>query len=711
MCICLFVFPDTPLKTLETRLTSASGEERVEILTELAQGYRSKEPKKTLQYGRQGLNLLRTFPHPKNKVTILNAVAAANIKLGQYETARRYVKQSLAAAQKNNDKPGYAEAVYLMGRVYRYLAAYDEAIDYFSRARKLYTQLGDQKRVGKTHNSTGLVYWKLSDYTNALEHILIAGEIYEEVGYQKGLATVYNNTAIIHRQMNDLEKALLYYNKAWKIRKELGDKDSIAKIFNNIAIIYKKQEKFDDALNYYEQSLKLKRERGNKKGIAITLNNIGELYQKKNHHDRALVYFSESLEIKKTLNDKKGIAHTLINIGNSNRKLGRHKEALNQLNRAFSIAVKTGIKDEIQKSYRELSYIMEALKDYPKALAYYKEYKKISDSIFNEKNSKKITELQSRYELEKKEKEITLLKKDKQLQELDLVRQTNFKNSLIIVSGLVLLLAFVIYARYRFKTRLTLALQEEIEHRKQAEAELLKSQKLEAVGILAGGIAHDFNNLLAIIIGNLDMVIDEINDNPAMNLKLKAMERASYQAAELAEKLVTFSKGGWIIPREITLEALLNSTRAIHPELRSLHTSISIPPGLPSINGDERQLRQVFQNLLQNAGEASEDSKEITIEAEEVRLDSGNDLSLNEGKYLKISVKDRGKGIPPENMEKIFDPYFSTKDTVTQKGMGLGLAICYSIIKKHDGHIAIHSQVGKGTTVELYLPTHEKKMN
>jgi signal transduction histidine kinase len=241
--------------------------------------------------------------------------------------------------------------------------------------------------------------------------------------------------------------------------------------------------------------------------------------------------------------------------------------------------------------------------------------------------------------------------------------------------------------------------------------ELLTAKKMEAIGILAGGIAHDFNNILSVIIGNLGLALEEIESNPKRAAKmLKNAEKASIQATELAQKLITFSRGGWVVRRGITLTALLKIIEAQNPGMKTIlhHTTTIIPPGLKPLYGDERYLSQVIQNLLQNADEAAAEPKRITLEAENVTLKENNDFELKYGDYIKISITDSGRGIPKEQMGKIFDPYFSTKDTVTQKGLGLGLAICYSIIKKHNGHIAVKSEVGKGTTVEIYLPAYKE---
>lgn len=292
------------------------------------------------------------------------------------------------------------------------------------------------------------------------------------------------------------------------------------------------------------------------------------------------------------------------------------------------------------------------------------------------------------------------------------------------VSTLTVVFIIAFFAEWaRDKTQLKMAqkakeLEKTLEELEKAEAErtrlhdqLLTAEKMEAIGILAGGIAHDFNNILTVIIGNLGLALEEMESNPKVAAKLlKNAEKISIQATELAQRLITFSRGGWVVRRGITLPALLKIIEAQHPGMKTIlhQTTTIIPPGLKPLYGDERYLSQVIQNLLQNADEAAAELKRITLEAENVTLKKNNDFELKYGDYIKISITDNGRGIPKDQIGKIFDPYFSTKDTVTQKGLGLGLAICYSIIKKHNGHITVKSEVGKGTTVELFLPAYKK---
>jgi len=709
-CVFLSLFPDTNMKELEDRLSRSTGNERIEILVELTNTYQNKDPKKVLKYGKEALELLETFPHQGHQVSLLNHISWANRNLGEYEEARKYGARAMEIAEKTENKTGYADALNNIGRAYKNLGNYSQAIDHSSRAQKIYEELGQQKGVANALDSIGTIYWKLSDYTRALDLLLKSCSIYETLGEKSGIAETYNNIGIIYWEVKDFDKSLEYYNKSWKIYEELGNQAGIAKILNNIAIIFNAQGKYSDALQFYGKSLKIKEDLGIQLGIANTLNNMGRVYEEKKDHQQALHYFRKSLKIKETINDRKGVASTIINISKIMRKFGRYKEALQYVNQGLAIATEINVKAEMKEAYEELSEIFEILRDYPKSLYYYKKYKEINDSIFNEINSKKMAEMQTRYDLEKKEKEISLLKKDREIHHLDLARQKNLKNSFIIISLLILIMVFVIYARYRLKIKVNRVLKKEMEDRKKAESELVKSRKLEAIGILVGGIAHDFNNLLAVTMGNLTMAIEDINNNDTSKAAdmLTAAEKSSLQAAELVQKLITFSKGGWIIPQKLTLTTILESTMDHYPEMQPLLHSIHISPDLKAIYGDERHLREVIHNLLQNADEAMKDPKHVSIEAENIVLKAKNNFLLKQGEYVKLSITDNGRGIPQDHLEKIFDPYFSTKETVTQRGMGLGLAICYSVIKKHNGHIAVNSEPGKGTTVDLYLPVYSE---
>lgn len=247
----------------------------------------------------------------------------------------------------------------------------------------------------------------------------------------------------------------------------------------------------------------------------------------------------------------------------------------------------------------------------------------------------------------------------------------------------------------------------EISKRRRMEEEILKVQKLESIGILAGGIAHDFNNLLTGILGNVGLAKIYVRPGDKMFNKLDSAEKAALRATDLTQQLLTFSKGGLPVKKTIRLAGLLNNSASLVLSGSNVKCKLSVSDDLWLVDADEGQFSQVLNNLLINAMQAMPEGGKITVEAENIEMSDNysftHKLPLNEGKYVKISIRDQGIGIPPENLSKIFDPYFTTKE----KGSGLGLAITYSIIKNHNGYIAAESETGVGTAFHIYLPAAE----
>lgn len=242
------------------------------------------------------------------------------------------------------------------------------------------------------------------------------------------------------------------------------------------------------------------------------------------------------------------------------------------------------------------------------------------------------------------------------------------------------------------------------EEKLKLEERLHQSQKLEAIGALAGGIAHDFNNLLSTIIGYISIIKGDLFPDDYHYRMLKSAETTSIKAADLANQLIIFSEGGWLIKKKISFLQILNEAKNRLPEDMGITFDIDILDNLRLIDGDEDKLIQVIFNLLWNAVEAMSGEKKIFIRAKNTTITDKDNLPISEGQYVKVLIEDKGIGISGENLKRIFDPYFSTKQVVSQKGMGLGLSICFSIIKKHGGNISIESEVGKGTIVTIYLP-------
>ncbi len=243
----------------------------------------------------------------------------------------------------------------------------------------------------------------------------------------------------------------------------------------------------------------------------------------------------------------------------------------------------------------------------------------------------------------------------------------------------------------------------DVTEQRKREEELFKTHKLESVGILAGGIAHDFNNILTAILGNITLAKMSLDPDDESFKRLSEAEKASIRAQSLTQQLLAFSKGGASVKKTAAIKGLIVDTATFALRGSNMSCDISIPDNLWSVEVDEGQISQVIHNLIINADNATPNGGTITVEAG--NLDEGAS-PLTGCKCVMITIKDHGVGIPEEHLQRIFDPYFSTK----QKGSGLGLASCYSIIKNHNGHIAVDSKVSAGTTFTIYVPASQNKV-
>lgn len=246
----------------------------------------------------------------------------------------------------------------------------------------------------------------------------------------------------------------------------------------------------------------------------------------------------------------------------------------------------------------------------------------------------------------------------------------------------------------------------DITERKKMEEEHQKIEKLESVGILAGGIAHDFNNILTTIIGNISLAKASLNPEKNIIEILTEAEKACLDAKDLTKQLLTFSKGGAPIKKLTSITEFLEHSARFALRGSNVRCEFFISDDLWPVEIDEGQIRQVINNLVINANHAMPKGGIVQIKAENVIIDTESSLHLPKGEYIKISVTDHGIGISEENLKKIFDPYFTTKQT----GSGLGLSTTYSIIKNHDGYVDVESNVSVGTTFYIYLPASKEKI-
>jgi signal transduction histidine kinase/ActR/RegA family two-component response regulator len=278
----------------------------------------------------------------------------------------------------------------------------------------------------------------------------------------------------------------------------------------------------------------------------------------------------------------------------------------------------------------------------------------------------------------------------------------------ILLAGSFFYGIFRLISQKRYAALLEKQVEERTHQLEAAHQQLMQAQKMQAIGTLAGGIAHDFNNILAVILGKAELMRDELPPGNRMHNDAETIVNVVERGAELVKQILTFSrqsksvrkpiKPGNIIKESLSLlRSILPSTIEIRQDIRATSTCLL---------ADAAQIRQIVMNFGTNAAHAMrEQGGVLGVKLEEISLDAGACKEYDDikpGSYLELMVSDTGHGMPPEVMERIFEPYFTTKKT--GEGSGMGLAVTHGIVKSYGGDISVHSEIGKGTTFQVLLP-------
>lgn len=692
-----------------------------------------------LKYLSKSKQLYQDLKEQAKLARTLNQIGNIYEDKSEYPRALGFYHQALNIYEALNDQRGISGININIGFIYWQLKDTEKSLEHYQKSLEIFKKLKDDRSIVSTLDNIGIVYRDLGNYEDALASFQKALAISEKLVSRYSKSVILNHMGEVHKELNKDQEALKYFTQSLEIKEELKDKTGIAEVSINIASIDQRRGQYQEAIQKATKGLDIAEKSKAKSMSSKAYKVLSETYEAMGEYQTSLDYYKKFKEKDDAIFNEETtnrIAGLELKKRESEIELLK-KDKKNQRTillflilvalliglLAFVIYTRYRLKARVT---RKLEKEIEERKLYEQRLSESEEKFRvlaekslvgiciIQDQVIKYANptSLKIFGFTPEEMINKNPLEL-VFEEDRPLVTQHLQERMNGTGNTrslefrgITKEGdIINIESYGALTHYEGKP----AVQEsviDVTRRKKAESELIKIRKMESVGILAGGIAHDFNNLLAVIVGNTSMMKLTYGENNAkLNNFLENVEKASSQAADLAQKFITFSEGGWLMRKKVKLANILKDTAQLSPEIENIPCEISIPSDLDLIYGDERQLRQVFTNLLHNAWEStSDDNRKITVTAKNITLDNENSFSLKEGKYVKVSVIDNGKGIPPELLEKIFDPYFTTKTTVSQKGLGLGLALCYSIVNKHGGHISIDSKVKKGTTVDLYLP-------
>ena len=438
---------------LETRLASATGPERIELLLRLAEAHMYREPDQVVSYSQRAYDEAAGLGRPHDQARALLSRGTGHFQLGDLDRALTSYRDGLDLAK------GFADDVVIGGCLNGIAAVsmkrgqLDTALESFSAAVVHLERAGDTSRLAGVNNNLSLIYYTKGEYNRALEYMFKALHLYEEIGDEKGQGVVLNAIANVHSRLGNVDEARAQFERALAMAEKTGHKQLLVGCLVNIGEIHGKRKEWDEALAYLDRALPVARALGSRDYITVCLNNIGDVLREKGETEKALPYYIESLRLSESMQAKPRIAVASINVGRLYLRTGQSAAAESFLLKGFELAREADERGLQKDAAEALTGIYEAKGDFRRALEFQRASNALKEQIFSKENYEKITTLQAGYEAERKQREIELLKKEGEITELEVKRQRLWLA--VIASGLVLvaLVAVWLLRRYRRKVR------------------------------------------------------------------------------------------------------------------------------------------------------------------------------------------------------------------------------------------------------------------
>jgi len=560
----------------------------------------------------------------------------------------------------------------------------DTAMKYATEGLDLGKKIGFHRQIAKSYHGIGIIYRIQAKYIEALKYFEKSNEVFKELNNKPGIAGYLNSKGILYSRLRQIDKALNFYLQSLNIYYEIGEKQEIADVSNNIGTIYQKKEILDTALIYYNISLLMNKELDNISAIGNCYINIGEIYENQGKYDSAEYYYFESLKIFEKLENKRGLVNSNFYIGKYYNSIFEYQKAVPYLKIAFNNAREVGTIEQVRNAAKELGESYGQLRQYEQA--YY--YQALFDSIDHTLN---LAEMEKSIELAEIYNEI---EKQNEIRDLNLKRQKLIRYFSMIAFGLALVLAFVIFRNYRIKNKANKLL---------AEMDQLKSR-------LFSNISHEFRTPLTLILGPIEEMLSKTEKKPTSRKAVKMMQRNANRLLNLVNQMLDLSKlDAGSLKLELVEKDIVKFLRvsilsfASLAEKKKINFIHKLPDGKFTTWYDPDKLEKILNNLLSNAFKFTPEGGEVKCE---VKLpDPGKNL-------VEMLVQDTGKGIPAEQLDKIFNRFHQVEGSYDPEsaGTGIGLSLTKELVNLLHGDIKVESELGKGTTFIVRLPVGKEHL-
>ncbi len=617
--------------SIRSRLTLVDDITRVKILCDLCWEYRFVSADSALLYGEQALQLAGSINYPKGQ------------------------------AQAYND----------MGIVYIGRGEFDHALDYFNKSMEIRKVLGDTAGMASLYNKIGIVYQKQGKLKLALKNQIQALKIYEQLKQDLWIGYCLNNIAIVHQNLGNLEKSLEYHFKALRYREQMNDVYGEGGSLGNIGNVYVKMGDTAAAIGYYEKALSMLRQVQDAEAISVQLSNLGNIYAARGDYEKARELLDESLQLREKMGDRKGISSALIKLGDLYLDQKKYKDAARALYRGLAIAKEISVVEEEMSALLTIAKMHALQNNHDSAFLYTNYYIATKDSVYEKRLAQQIVDVQEKYETEKREQQIALLKKENELTEIRLKqRKTEIGMLISLIVSIVGAGIFVLYRRRQMqKAALDAAV---IEH---AEAQL--KAVLEGQDQERQRIARELHDGVGQTLSGIKLNWENLSDSFDNSGKKKQLEKMAHMLDDVVTEVRSISHQ--MMPKELEQFGLVPAIRSVL-QFSFGGTGISYSfeeDGLdarlpqPVELGLFRIIQELVSNILKHAG-----ATKVNIRI------------LHRNNRIILLVEDNGKGF---DFDKV-------------KGSGIGLMNISSRVEAIKGVLNYETAEGKGTIVTIRIP-------
>lgn len=694
------------LDSLEQLLTNHAATDTVKInlLNTIAKVARGVDLQKNLHYAIQADSLSTILNFKKGKSESLRLIGNNYFYRNEPSKALAAFEEALEISQEIGEKTGISYSYNYIGNIYLMQGNYAKAQEYYQQALKFFKESGDKIGISGIYNNLSNIYYMQGDYPRTLAYFQKALKVFEGLNNKIGMSGSYNNIGVVYEEQGKYNKALEYYQKALKIREELGDKFDIADSYTNIGDLYESQGDYAHSFEYFQKALTINEEIDNRYGISVSNHNIGVIYMHQDNYSKSLDYFQKSMTIAEEIGSQNMIALNNIKISSVHFEQENYKLAIQFGEKGYRLAVELGEKDNIKKASEILAKCYAAVGNYPKAYQYHVEFKTQSDSLLNESNIEKITELEYEYKYEK-EKELAHIEKEKNEIALkaETARQKNIRNAFIAGFAMMIALALFIFRNLALKRKANILLAEqkkEIEN--QAKQLQTTNEKLIALDTFKQGltsmIVHDLKNPLNGILNVSTSYAAESQvlqmkqmGQQMLNIVLNILDVHKYEDSQMAVDKMAVSL--------LKISQQAASTVQFLAKQKNINLTNNINSAF-YVYADSEIMERVFVNLLTNAIKYTPNNGFITLNAT-------TDKNQNN---IKVYITDTGSGIPEDKTHLVFTKFGQVfaKKSGNVRSTGLGLTFCKMAVEAHGGEITVESEINKGTTFWFTLQTAKK---